>query len=88
MTQGFTDILRQENAADWQAATEHRFIQELVQGTVRLAHSLNLTVTAVGVETYPQLDLLRDLEVDAAQGYVLTPPLNAEDLGVWLQNRL
>lgn len=60
---------------------------KLVQGTVSLAHSLGLAVTAVGVETYAQLDVLRDLGCDAAQGYALTPPLSAEDLTVWLKSR-
>lgn len=60
---------------------------KLVQGAVSLAHSLGLSVTAVGVESYPQLDLLRDLGVDAAQGFVLTPPLNRDDLATWLQHR-
>lgn len=60
---------------------------KLVQGTVGLAHSLGLSVTAVGVETYAQLDMLRDLGCDAAQGYALTPPLSADDLVVWLKNR-
>ena len=59
----------------------------LVQGTVDLAHSLGLSVTAVGVETYAQLDVLRDLGCDAAQGYALTPPLSAGDLIQWLRSR-
>ena len=60
---------------------------KLVQGTVSLAHSLGLTVTAVGVETYAQLDVLRDLGCDAAQGYALTPPLSADDLVTWVRGR-
>lgn len=60
---------------------------KLVEGTIRLAHSLNLTVTAVGVENYSQLDVLRDLGCDAAQGYAITPPLNTENLTEWLQQR-
>ena len=60
---------------------------KLVQGTVGLAHSLGLSVTAVGVETYAQLDILRDLGCNAAQGFALTPPLTAPDLVTWLQNR-
>lgn len=60
---------------------------KLVQGTVSLAHSLGLSVTAVGVETYAQLDILRDLGVDAAQGYALAPPLMAHDLATWLKSR-
>lgn len=60
---------------------------KLVEGTIRLAHSLNLFVTAVGVENYAQLDVLRDLGCDAAQGYAITPPLSAPDLVLWIKNR-
>lgn len=60
---------------------------KLVQGTVSLAHSLGLSVTAVGVETYAQLDVLRDLGCDAAQGYALTPPLSVGDLVTWVRGR-
>lgn len=60
---------------------------KLVEGTIRLAHSLNLFVTAVGVENYAQLDVLRDLGCDAAQGYAITPPLSASDLITWIKNR-
>ncbi|MFB9993670.1 EAL domain-containing protein [Deinococcus oregonensis] len=59
----------------------------LVQGTVDLAHRLGLHVTAVGVETQEQLNVLRDLGCDAAQGYAITPPLSAGDLGLWLAER-
>lgn len=59
----------------------------LVQGTVDLAHSLGLQVTAVGVETYAQLDTLRDLGCDAAQGYAIAPALNAPDLAEWVRAR-
>ena len=59
----------------------------LVQGTIDLAHRLGLHVTAVGVETQEQLSVLRDLGCDAAQGYAITPPLSATDLGVWLAER-
>lgn len=34
MTTGFTDLLRQENLAQWQAATGHEFVSQLVAGTV------------------------------------------------------
>lgn len=60
---------------------------KLVQGTVSLAHSLGLSVTAVGVETYAQLDVLRDLGCDAAQGFALTPPLSAGDMIQWVRSR-
>ncbi|MDV6373579.1 putative bifunctional diguanylate cyclase/phosphodiesterase [Deinococcus arenicola] len=56
----------------------------LVQASIDLAHRLGLSVIAVGVETTEQLDLLRELGCDAAQGYVICPPLPEVDLMVWL----
>jgi len=53
----------------------------VVRSIVTLAHSLHLTVTAEGVETQAQLDLLRDLHCDQAQGYLLGRPMSAQDLG-------
>lgn len=43
-----------------------------------MAHSLNLKVTAEGVETTEQLDFLRELGCDGVQGYLLGRPMPAE----------
>ncbi len=47
----------------------------VVQGIVRLAHSLNLTVVAEGVETAAELELVRMLGCDKVQGHIYGPPL-------------
>ncbi|MVN87318.1 EAL domain-containing protein [Deinococcus sp. HMF7620] len=57
----------------------------LTQATIDLAHRLGLQVVAVGVETQEQLDVLRDLGCDAAQGYAITPPLAEPELLAWLR---
>ena len=59
----------------------------LVQGTVDLAHRLGLSVVAVGVETEQQLQMLRELGCDAAQGYAICEPLPAPELIRWLRER-
>jgi len=46
----------------------------LIDGVVRLAHRLGLTVVAEGVEGLEQDQILRDLECDAAQGYLYARP--------------
>ncbi|MGH3003783.1 MAG: putative bifunctional diguanylate cyclase/phosphodiesterase [Gaiellaceae bacterium] len=56
----------------------------IVRATIDLAHSLELTVVAEGVETERVWNQLRDLGCDQAQGYHLTPPLAASDLTDWL----
>jgi diguanylate cyclase (GGDEF)-like protein/PAS domain S-box-containing protein len=52
----------------------------IVSAVVSLGHALGVTVTGEGVETAAQLDTLRALGVDAAQGFLFAPPQPAEDL--------
>ena len=49
----------------------------VAQAVVGLGHTLNLEVVAEGVETRPQLDLLRQLGCDRIQGFLLSRPLDA-----------
>ena len=55
----------------------------IVASIIQLAHSLELSVTAEGVETEAQLHLLCDLGCDVAQGYWIAEPLEPESLGQW-----
>jgi EAL domain-containing protein (putative c-di-GMP-specific phosphodiesterase class I) len=55
----------------------------IVKSIIDLAHGLNLTVTAEGVETVEQLRLLRDLGCDTAQGFFVARPLEADALKDW-----
>ena len=57
-------------------------MQPLVQAIVGLAHGLNLTATAEGVETEDELAVLQTLGCDQIQGYLLgrpAPALHWED---------
>ncbi|HEU4674949.1 MAG TPA: EAL domain-containing protein [Motilibacteraceae bacterium] len=47
----------------------------LVRMVVQLAHSLGLRVVAEGVETHEQLQRLRAMGCDSAQGFLLCPPV-------------
>ncbi len=58
----------------------NRTDQNIIRGVVDLAHSLNLDVTAKGIETQEQLDLLRNMGCDRGQGYLLSKPLPAENV--------
>jgi diguanylate cyclase (GGDEF)-like protein len=52
--------------------------EAIVATTVSLAHRLDISTIAVGVERTSQRDLLRSLGCDAAQGYLYAPPLDAK----------
>lgn len=47
----------------------------LTRSSISLAHSLDLKVVAEGVETVEQLEILRGLSCDYAQGYLYSRPL-------------
>jgi diguanylate cyclase (GGDEF)-like protein len=52
----------------------------LVGALVELGHALGVTVIAEGVETDAQLEQLRELGCDAAQGYAIGRPVSDEQL--------
>jgi EAL domain-containing protein (putative c-di-GMP-specific phosphodiesterase class I) len=56
----------------------------IVRCTIEMAHSLNLTVVAEGVETAEQLAALRTFGADTAQGYHISRPIPAHELEIWL----
>lgn len=56
----------------------HEHDTAIVRATVELAHNLGLTVVAVGVETDEQLEYLRLLGCNRAQGYYFAPPVPPE----------
>jgi predicted signal transduction protein with EAL and GGDEF domain len=56
-------------------ASEDPGHKELVRLIVRAAHTFNLNVVAEGVEATEQLDALRLLNCDAAQGYLIARPM-------------
>jgi diguanylate cyclase (GGDEF)-like protein/PAS domain S-box-containing protein len=52
----------------------------IVKAIITLGHSLGMLVVAEGVETRPQLDLLRELDCDEVQGFLLGRPAAAAEL--------
>jgi PAS domain S-box-containing protein len=51
---------------------------EIVRVIVMLAHGLRLKVVAEGVENQAQVDLLKDMGCELAQGYLYSKPIAAE----------
>ena len=59
----------------------------IVHGIIWLARSLGISVTAEGVETQEQLDLLRDQGCSHVQGYLFSPPVPPADVAALLARR-
>jgi EAL domain-containing protein (putative c-di-GMP-specific phosphodiesterase class I) len=56
----------------------------ITQAVIAMAHSLGLSVVAEGVETDAQLEALRGLNCDEAQGFLLGRPVTAGELSMRL----
>lgn len=54
--------------------------RSIVSSLLHLCKLMNLSVTAEGVETSGELDVLRDLGCQSAQGYLFSKPLEEEKL--------
>ena len=52
-----------------------------MRATIAFARALGLVVTAEGIETQDQLERLRAMGCDLAQGYLFWAPLEADALG-------
>jgi EAL domain-containing protein (putative c-di-GMP-specific phosphodiesterase class I) len=59
----------------------------VVQAVVGTAHALDLRVCAKHVETGTQLSVLRGLRCDAAQGFLLSPPVTAAEVAELARER-
>jgi len=61
--------------------------QSIVSAIISLAHSLKLKVVAEGVETQEQANLLRLLKCHEIQGYLFSPAVPAEQIGLFLKEK-
>lgn len=59
-------------------STEKPKLQKILASVINLAQSLCIQVTAEGVETKAQYDLLREMNVDFVQGYYCAKPMPCE----------
>lgn len=60
---------------------------EILRAIVSLAHNLGIRVTAEGVETAEQLDRMRTLECENAQGFYFSPAIDATAATEFLRAR-
>jgi diguanylate cyclase (GGDEF)-like protein/PAS domain S-box-containing protein len=73
------DILKVDKSFVEELGSSHEG-EEIVLAVINLAHALGLEVVAEGVETERQLEVLRRLHCDFAQGYLFSKPVPADDL--------
>ena len=59
----------------------------IVETIVRLGHAMQIKVTAIGVETEPELGAVRELGCDRAQGFYLGKPMIGDELAAWYRSR-
>jgi len=59
--------------------------EAIVSGSVEMAHAIGATVVAEGIETRDQWTLVHSLGCDIAQGYLISPPLPADEIRDLLQ---
>ncbi|XHS77566.1 putative bifunctional diguanylate cyclase/phosphodiesterase [Burkholderiaceae bacterium UC74_6] len=57
--------------------------QALLGSIITLGHGLGLQVTAEGVETEAECELLRRIDCDLVQGYLLAKPMDLESFNAW-----
>ncbi|WP_244940409.1 EAL domain-containing protein [Deinococcus ficus] len=80
------DILKIDRSfvQDAQGAAGSGSARVLIDAMVSLAHSLNMRVTAEGVETPEQHALLSEMACDSVQGYLMARPLPAGEAAAYL----
>lgn len=59
----------------------------IVSGVLQMARGAGLTVIAEGVETVEEMEALRELECDRAQGRHLARPLTPDEATAYLGDR-
>ena len=52
----------------------------IIRAIVTLAEALDMETTAEGVESFDQLELIKELEVSHVQGYIFSKPVSGEEL--------
>ena len=62
--------------------------QVLIESMIKMGHDLGYGVIAEGIETPEQLDQLRQLGCDAAQGYLFSKPISGDEISKLLMQSL
>jgi EAL domain-containing protein (putative c-di-GMP-specific phosphodiesterase class I) len=90
---GYSSLLRLKSLPVRELKIDRVFVSALnddlaargiVRTVIELAHVLNMPAVAEGVETADELECLRTLGCDGAQGWHIAPPMPQESLTTWL----
>lgn len=70
-----------------EAVNENERVQRLVRGQIAVAACMQIDVIAEGVENHQQADWLRSVGCVLQQGFLYSRPIEAAELGVYVQSR-
>lgn len=73
------DSMKIDRSLVWAADTEGKG-QDVLRATIALATALSIPVTAEGIETQTQANILREAGCDQLQGYMVGRPMSAKDI--------
>lgn len=82
---GYSSMQQLARIAFGELKIDHSFVKDLsdseamrivVESSIAMAHKLQVSSVAEGVETQKDWDILRDMGCDTAQGYFISKPLN------------
>ena len=77
------DVLKVDRAFTAELGISHEG-KVFFQAIVSMAHALGMAVVAEGVENSEQLEILRELGCDEAQGYFIARPMPSVELAAML----
>jgi diguanylate cyclase (GGDEF)-like protein len=73
------DSMKIDRSLVW-AADKDTHGRDVLKATIALATALSIPVTAEGIETSTQADMLREAGCDQLQGYMVGKPMSADDI--------
>ena len=76
------DVVKLDQSVTHAAAADARSAR-ILGAVVGVARAADLKVVAEGIETTPQLEVVRDLGCDGAQGFLLAAPAPVDELAAW-----
>lgn len=98
---GYSSLSRLKDFPITHVKVDGSFVRDIVssfsdramtESIIKMAHSLGMKVTAEWVESKEQLDIVRSMDCDHIQGFLVCPPLSANDfleyLGMQTAKRL